>query len=126
MDKLVKNIWEIRDLLGLRHSGRGYEGTFTTGAFDQLFDYDAGLLFVSMRRIPASPYSFMISISTVDDGVWQAEDLKQDYTEEEADQRTEEIVNAFLKFMDGSTKLPSEKDLNQFLQKFGIWGRYTG
>ncbi len=126
MTNPAKNIWEIRELLGLKQSERGYQGTFSTGAFDQLFDYDAGILFVAMRRVPAKPYSFMMSISTVDDGVWQAEDSKQDYTEEEADQRTEEITKAFLEFQGGSTKLPSEKDLNQFLQRFGIWGTYTG
>lgn len=122
------NIWDIEDLLGLKKTNRGWEGVYTTGQFDTLYDYDAGLLDVRIRSTTADVkdrYTVLLSISTIDDGVWQAFD-PSDYTKEEADQRAEEVAQTFIKHMNGSLKLPTEAKLNKWLMPLKLWGEYTG
>ena len=47
------NIWQICSELGFKDQGLGSEffaGVFCTGKFDGVFDYNAGLLYVSVRK----------------------------------------------------------------------------
>ncbi|MGB3945285.1 MAG: hypothetical protein WBK76_00395 [Candidatus Saccharimonadales bacterium] len=124
----MKTIWDIQRELGLEKCEDGsYTGTYTTGQFDQLHDYDCGLLQVKIGVVNIrNTRRVLFSISTIDDGVWQAWDAKTDYTKEEAQQRVEEIANTFSQRMNGSLKLPTEKVLNEWLSHIKLWGEYTG
>ena len=127
------DIYQLSKQLGLRqeHDYR-WSGIYTTGLFDALFDYDAGILQVNISATIASIkgeerlFNVMFGISTVDDGGWQALDIKCDYTEDEAKVRINEIAKEFMEFMGRSTKLPREQLLNDFLMTLGLWGEYTG
>jgi len=112
-----------------------WSGVYSTGDFEGLFDYDAGILEVGIsmtksmtKHISYPAYTIMFHINTIDDGAWDACDRKEDYTEEEARNRMNEIAEAFISFMKEACglKLPCEKDLNDFLSKFKLWGENTG
>ena len=123
------DIYEIRKLLGMsKKHDRQYVGTYVTGKFEVLHDYGAGLLRVSIYSIAESKNNFVVglSISTIDDGCWQASEVDTTYTMEESIKRVEEIANAFIDFMDGGNVLPSEEVLNNFLMTQSMWGEYTG
>jgi hypothetical protein len=126
------DIYKINELLGLhKRNDSAYCGTYATGAFEELHDYGAGLLQVHISATVASlklPQTFTVhfGLSTIDDGGWQAWDGRCDYTEEEAVARLKEIAEAFDKFMDGSTTLPTERELNAFLMPLKLWGICTG
>lgn len=124
----TKNIWEIQELLGLKECEQGYAGTYTTGFFDGLHDYDAGLLHILISWFPTGKDMFGVSftISTIDDGTWQAWDVKSDYTEVEAIARVEEIAIEFLSRMGRCGRLPTEAILNEWLMPLKLWGTYTG
>lgn len=111
------SIWEISKSLGLKEiSEFHYEGTLATGKFDQLFDYDTGLLFVSIQSNEGLNICPM-SISTIDDGVWTVEgNLKKE--------KVKILANEFIE--EFGQILPTEEELNKFLQKYGLYGTYTG
>lgn len=134
----MKNIWEIHELMGLKeHESKphgiettDYKGTFCTGGFgDTLFDYAAGLLYVGIVSTVLKKeggnfiYQPLIYISTVDDGVWHAS-TSHGMTLEESNKKVKEIAEAWIK--EYKTVLPTEKELNDFLMPFGLWGLYTG
>jgi hypothetical protein len=124
-----KSIWDIEEQLGLKKIDGAWAGTYTTGDFDALHDYERGLLYVKISpTMVAHPgvYSIMFSISTIDDGVWQAYDPVADLTKEEAEKRVDEVAKAFLEHMQRSLKLPSEEELNKWLIPMKLWGEYTG
>jgi len=122
------NIWDVEGQLGLKKTKRGWEGTYTTGSFDALHDYDRGLLYVSICS-PISDilgrFTVLLSISTIDDGVWQAFD-PGNYSIEEAEERGEMVAKTFLEHMGRSLKLPTEAELNKWLMPLKLWGEYTG
>lgn len=88
-----------------------YEAIFKTGQFEGVYDYRAGILLVSI-------YPSGVSISTVDDGVWQAF-AAQGNTQIYCDKLLE-LFNTF----DGV--LPIESDLNELLEPIGLYGCFTG
>ena len=131
MDENVKTmeIWEMRDLLGLRRLSNGsYRGVFTTGEFDALHDYDVGLLSVyfSTSKGMNGMFGVLMSLGTIDDGNWQAFSSEQFKTSEEAQVIVEQVAQAFIAFMGRSTKLTTENALNNFLMHHKMWGDYTG
>lgn len=125
----MKNIWNVKDQLGLKKQDHPiinlYCGVFSTGDFDALYDYDAGLLQVSFTVVKQSQgekgFCPLIAISTIDDGVWQAF-APNCMGLDECNQLIEKIANAW----PWKTKLPSEKEINDFIMHFGMWGKYTG
>ena len=89
-----------------------------TGQFE-LFDYRAGILEISLYPKLTKGYNGVLSISTIDDGVWTAE-CNQELTLE----KCWEIANALQQEYAGV--LPKELELNCFLQKYGMYGTFTG
>jgi hypothetical protein len=117
---------QIRNLMGLRRiNERRYSGVFATGNFN-LFDYDVGLLQLSISVIAESKDTFcvLLSISTIDDGVWQALEVSPN-TKKHCIEKMEKVATALIE-SEYKTKLPSEAEFNKFLAPFGMWGEYTG
>ena len=129
----MKTIWDIQKSLGLKEDTRHpemkrYEGTFSTGEFDGMYDYGAGILgvvigltYATMEEVKAKQGLVFLNVYTIDDGGWQASTVKS-VPQEEANKIVEQIVEAW----EWETKLPTAKELNEFLQKFAMWGEYTG
>lgn len=116
------DIWQIRNELGLKKyndpntkDGYGYKGVVSTGDFTCIGDYGVGLLCVSIKNPTELKYP-IITITTIDDGVWQG------YGNKIID--VNELVEKFDKNF--GVKLPSENELNDFLSTYGIFGQYTG
>ena len=105
-----------------------WEGVYGTGDFDNLFDYNAGLLKVFVSVSPESTkldkWVVMFGISTIDDGVWQAFNIAM--SKDDAFKKATDVAEGFIKFQDRSKVLPTEKELNDFLMSYGLWGEYTG
>lgn len=121
------DIWEIQKLMGLKKHAHPkiikYTGVFGTGGFESLGDYDAGLLRVNISVAPKSKELFQpyISISTIDDGGWHGSTVNT-MTLEEANSLAEKVALNF----PWETKLRTEKELNDYLMEFEMWGEYTG
>lgn len=96
-----------------------YSAIFLTGKFDGLFDYDAGILQVSIYPSFAGDNG-CLSISTIDDGVWQAIPTGGIVIDEDKIQSIIGIFNGFRGI------LPTEADINYELMYIGLWGEYTG
>ncbi len=123
-----KNIHDIAKLLGLKEDNENYYGTYITGDFNGIFDYDRGLLHISITSTYSGQfmYNVMFCISTIDDGVWQAWDSKCDYSLVGAEYRVKEIAEHFMGHMGRGLKLPTEKILNEWLMEKSMWGTFTG
>ena len=122
---MYNNIWEIENLMGLKkfdsshHTGGFiYQGTMSTGDFRGVCDYGTGLLFLRVCQHPSYPQC-KISISTIDDGVWQGFSDKE-FTGEELEKLAQDIIHTYRK------RLPSEEEFNNFLNKYKIHGVNTG
>lgn len=102
-----------------------YVGVFSSGGMDKvLYDYNAGLLTVRLSTSLMNDngdFNPFVSISTLDDGAWQAF-CPHNMTLEESNRIVEEIRNNW----EWKTKLPTEYELNEYLMKFGLMGEYTG
>jgi len=110
-------IKDISELLGLRKFTRLpyiFEGVLSSGDFKGVHDYNVGLLKVSLS-LDNNNFPRMI-ISTVDDGVWVADGSKV----VDVDAFVDDFNKSF------KTKLPTEKALNDFLMKYGMYGCFTG
>ena len=112
------NIYELFDLLEdharfkhLNDSPNVIRAIWRTGKFE-LYDYRAGILQISFYPKMTEKYNGLISISTIDDGGWVAV-CNQELTIE----KCWEIAKALQTEYNGI--LPTEKELNGFLQK--IW-----
>lgn len=121
----MKKIYDLYKLLKPFYeftlSGNCYEAVFATGDFDGNGDYDKGFLQVTILF----DYSYGDAeqvvgyITNIDDGVWQ---MFRDKCFNQT-----EALDLCKKFKDEfGTKLPTESVLNEFLQKFGVYGVYTG
>ena len=117
-------IWEINEEMGLKKvdnpttvEGHSYEGVMATGNFEPIkgFDYGVGLLEMSVK-CPVARRRPFITITTIDDGVWQAEGSRPVNVNDVA----RVITHLFRK------TLPSETELNDALSQFDIYGAYTG
>lgn len=128
------DIYEIEKLLGLVKKENAtitkYEGTFTSGEFGEvLFDYNRGLLEVQISSTVESynkeTNEFrllpLVAISTIDDGVWQAFTVES-MSQADANQLVEDIYTKW----EWKYQLPSEKEMNEFLRQFKMWGENTG
>lgn len=115
-------IHEIRKELGLKflnHINIIAEGVYSTDEFDGNYDYGVGLLLVKFRHSDTLNPTLVMTITTIDDGVWQA------YSNKQFDKNdVTNIANMFSKEFE--TKLPSEKELNLFFKPYGVFGTYTG
>ena len=116
------DIWQIRNELGLKKyndtrlkDGYGYKGVVSTGNFTCIGDYGIGLLQINIKNQNDLKYPIVV-ITTIDDGVWQG------YGNKNID------VDKIAKNFDENfgVKLPTEKELNDFLSDYGIFGQYTG
>lgn len=120
------NIWEIHDMLGFVDQPHSkytvYSGTFSIGAFDAIYDYDAGIVTVSLTTciLDKDHFGAAVNISTIDDGDWQANSNVMSLDEANA------LVEEIYKEWEWKTKLPTEKELNEFLVPFKMYGTYTG
>ena len=127
--KIDKRIWKIQEMLGLEKvSNIRYTGVYSTGDFEGTYDYGAGLLTVSITGYPTKNqdvWSLLFTISTIDDGCWQAYDITPTDNRDGVEKRIEELAKAFMEF-NPKTALPSEKELNDFLMKFDLRGEFTG
>lgn len=88
-----------------------YDAIFKTGQFEGVYDYRAGILRISIYRSG-------VSISTIDDGVWQAF-ASQGNTEIYFDKLLQ-VFNSF------NGVLPTESELNNLLEPIGLYGCFTG
>lgn len=130
----IMSIYEITNLLGLKHlSDYKWEGTYSTGKFDAIHDYDVGLLSVFMsigvNEEDHTRFSIMFGIYNTDDGGWQAYNPQISYaTRLEASEELDKMALTFISYMEKhhGLVLPTEKELNTFLQQFNLWGEYTG
>ena len=95
-----------------------YQGTVSTGDFDGLYDYNRGLLYLRISQHLSYPQC-KISISTIDDGVWQGFSDKI-FTGEELETLSQDFIYNY------GIKLPSEEEFNKFLNKYKIHGINTG
>ena len=120
------DIYDIYTEMGLRKKNDYcFEGVFATGEFDELGDYGAGLLNVSISLCAKkSGYYVHFSIGTIDDGGWTAWlDFEQ---KEAAKAKLEEIARVFEEKMNRSLVLPTAKVLNEWLRLLGMYGTYQG
>jgi hypothetical protein len=88
-----------------------YDAIFKTGQFDGVYDYDAGILQISIYRSG-------VSISTIDGGVWRAF-TSQGNTEIYFDKLLQ-VFNSL------NGVLPTESELNKLLEPIGLYGCFTG
>lgn len=123
----MNNIWEVENMLGLKKiespyyvGGFYYEGVMVTGEFKGICDYNRGIVNVKIgeHKYPGVNKT-KISITTIDDGVWQGFSDKT-FTSDEIKNIVKEFMNKW-RFV-----LPSESKLNEFLNKFNIHGLNTG
>lgn len=118
-------IYELHDVLKehqcfKKQNDFCYSAIFRTGKFN-LYDYNAGILKVSIYlKHPQSSYNGLLSISTIDDGVWQADLNKEDILDE---QKAQSIIDIFESY---EGVLPTEEEINFDLTKIGMFGIYTG
>lgn len=121
----MKNIWEIEKMMGLKkvesphHTGGFfYEGTMSTGDFNGVDDYNRGLLSLKIFQHPLYP-TCKVSISTIDDGMWQGYS-DEIFTGEQIEALALDIIKEY------GIRLPSEEEFNKFLNQYKIHGIYTG
>ena len=120
------NIYELFDVLEehskFKHLNDSQNNVISaiwrTGDFE-LYDYRAGILQISFYPKLTERHYGLMSISTIDDGGWAAE-CNQELTIE----KCWEIANNLQTSFGGI--LPMEAQLNDFLQKYGMYGTFTG
>ncbi len=119
---IIMNIHQIREELGLKKylnttfkDGFAYRGVLATGNLTTIGDYGVGLLCMNIKNPIELKYP-IITITTIDDGVWQGYGNKFINVEELAKQFTKNF----------GLMLPTEKELNDFLSTYNIYGSYTG
>jgi hypothetical protein len=121
----AKTIWEFENILKENATFEkvgefAYKAFFLKGSFDGNFDYGRGILQVSiyLTIVGKNRYSGLVAITNIDDGVWQA--VGVDVTNDLAKSLIIEVFEP----MGGI--LPTEKELNEKLMQFGLWGEFTG
>ena len=100
----------------VRVNPRTWSAVFPTGKFEGVYDYGAGVVEVSVH-LKHNDHKGVVSISTVDDGIWQA--FSQTPIDEEL---AEKIITVFNQY----GVLPSEEELNNALAPLGLYGMCTG
>ena len=117
------NVWGIDAHMGLHKIEQegyyGYHGVVCSGDFSSegLPDYGRGILELHIRISDCEICHQGVAISTIDDGVWQSSgDVDKAKIDAIAKKFTEEYGQV----------LPSEKEFNEFLRPFGLWGVNTG
>lgn len=124
---LYTRLDEIESKLGFRkriHNNQiFYEGVFVSGDFSQtLYDYGSGFLFATVSWTIGKEnrmYVPFVAITTVDDETWRAFG-NVDMPLELVKQETENIVRGWI----WNIILPTEKELNEYLDKYGMKGKY--
>jgi hypothetical protein len=120
-----EKIYEVNDFLKPYYEfeliDNKYVAIFATGDFDGNFDYDRGLLQVTIifNSTHGEGEQLLGYITNIDDGVWQiyrATCLSQ----EEAMELCKDLKKQY------GTRLPTEKILNEFLYKYRAYGLFTG
>lgn len=119
-------LWAIDETLfkPIKRNG-GYEIVVALGDFRGNFDYDRGLMVIYFRVYREINYGYQVNISilNIDDGGWRA--VSNFFkSEEEAKVLLDRVFNGFVNNF--GKKLPSEKELNDFLLPFGMFGHSEG
>ena len=117
------NIWEFEAFLKAKSQFEkmqyNYTAFFLTGRFEGNTDYDRGFLQVTIHIGVSEKNPGCISISNIDDGVWQAWAVGGIViTEELAQNVIEQVFNPL------NGILPTEESLNEQLMGFGLWGEF--
>jgi len=117
----MKNLHQLHDALleakkFVQVNPRTWSAVFLTGQFNGVYDYGAGIVEVSIH-LQYNDYEGVVSISTVDDGMWQA--FSQAPIDEELAKKIIEVFNQY-------TALPTEEELNNALAPLGLYGMCTG
>ena len=122
--------------------GKKYGAIRATGKFEGNFDYSRGLMMmhietsINHKFAPkgkskdekyVDTYQTIVSITNVDDGIWNAYS-KEFSSMAEADELTDKLYLAYQEFENDNygKSLPTEKELNGFLVIHGLWGEFTG
>jgi len=124
-EELEKNPYhvtsEVSKLFGLKKTKKGYCGLFHKGLFDELHDYDTGILWVSIyTSFFDKKYSVRFYIGNVDDGDWGA--WSKNKSKEECDKTVEKLYTC----LEHVHTLLTESDLNKILNTCGLHGLYEG
>ena len=129
-ETLTMNKYEIFDMLRALMETRivsrpghwvGYQKIVQKGDFE-LYDYDQGFLAVDVFSIPSTDrgnYQIRLYISNSDDGDWGA--LSNPMSLDKANSGVERIKKDLF---EGMIKLPSEKELNEKLLPYGLYGSF--
>lgn len=123
----VMTVYEISKLLGIKKVDEKFDecdpldyhycGVLSTGKFDALHDYDAGVLEIVITKPSNVTECYAVALFTIDDGSWigYAKDNNFDI-----DELVSEFTNMF------GNKLPTASVLNEFLAKYKIYGMSDG
>ena len=132
-----KEVDDIAKKLGLKKVAHEYKGIMCTGQFDELFDYNYGFLFLCIRGdlfYPGYTKSTIetdtlvtFRLGTMDDGTWGAvKILKKTHPD------MNEYMKNFIKELAGDFIdnyghiMPTAKEANILLSKYGMYGIYEG
>lgn len=126
-----EDIMELESLFGLKKVFTGYKGIYLSGDFNGVNDNGRGLLNVSIfvtlsNNFQEIEWTPLLSISTIDDSVWQALGSKNYKLKKDAEEEVEKIAKLFLEKMGKSLKLPRETILNEWLSDLKMSGKNTG
>ena len=103
-------IYEIDKILGLKGiSNSYYQGVVLKGQFDG----DRGMYTLCVHKWREGN-QVILSLSTIDDGVWTAESDK--FKEEDIKNLAENFIEKY------GYILPTEKEFNIFLRNYGLYG----
>jgi hypothetical protein len=98
----------------------GYQKIVQKGDFE-LYDYYRGFLAVDIYSTPAldrGNYQIRVYISNIDDGDWGA--WSNSISLEKANSGVEKIKDIFKEMV----KLPGEKEINNMLLPYGLYGSF--
>lgn len=115
----VANLMGFRKVESIHHvGGYYYSGVFATGDFKAIDDYNTGVVQVRIMQAVVKGFAQVV-ISTIDDGVWQAYS-NPTLKSQDIDNIVKDIRDEY------GLVLPTEKEFNSLLSKYGLYGTYTG
>lgn len=108
-------------------NGHGYIRISAKGTFT-LCDYNSGLYWIKVSTLrdynidnSEISYYVLLTIGNLDDGSWQAWSKRM--TKEKCDALVDRLNTEILQDLN---TLPTEKELNDILKNFGLFGEFQG